>query len=621
MPAKKAAKGAKAAPRKAASDTLRMPPRIFAEASPRSIGGVSLFEAGDQVNFQTIGHFASEQSVIMRSAQALQDAGFEILQMTATTINIAGSAATYEKAFGSKLGIVQREVIKPGAVVAMGEFIEPAESPLPGLLSTEGTAFADLIEGVAIEEPRYFMAPSMFPPLKSYWHLHVPEGVSLACNADKAHRSGITGKGVTVAMVDSGHFKHPFFVGRGYRVSPVVLGPGAANPTKDESGHGTGESANIFAVAPDVQLMPVKINFTNSIGAFNAAVALKPDIITCSWGSSKKFGPLSAADQALAAAISVAVANGIIVVFSAGNGHWGFPGQHPDVISAGGVFMDVDESLKASNYASGFASNIYAGRNVPDLSGLVGMQPKAAYIMLPLEPKDDIDVGNAGGTHPNGDETKNDDGWAAFSGTSAAAPQLAGAAALVKQACAKLTPAEVRDILMKSARDVTKGSTHPNTGPNTAKVGPDLATGNGLVDAHKATLMAKIRCLGITPITIQPPITVGPPIQPPITVGPPIQPPITVGPPIQPIGPPITPVQPVIPITPVQPGPITPIQPVQPGPITPVQPPRPISPVINPGPVTPGGRVGQSGESAGLSGEDVEAIEEMIMNSEFEGGV
>ena len=39
-----------------------------------------------------------------------------------------------------------------------------------------------------------------------------------------------------------------------------------------------------------------------------------------------------------------------------------------------------------------------------------------------------IDVGNAGGTHPNGDETANNDGWAAFSGTSAAAPQLAGVA-------------------------------------------------------------------------------------------------------------------------------------------------------------------------------------------------
>src|SRR5687768_10372017 len=200
----------------------------------------------------------------------------------------------------------------------------------------------------------------MYPALKSYGHLQMPAGVSLRCNADKEHRTGITGKGIKVAMVDSGWFKHPFFVNRGYRVAPVVLGPAAANPLKDESGHGTGESANIFAVAPDVQLLPVKINFVNSIGAFNAAVGLTPDIITCSWGSSKQFGPLSAADMALATAIAAAVASGITVIFSAGNGHWGFPGQHPDVISAGGVYMDKNESLRASDYSSGFISNIYA---------------------------------------------------------------------------------------------------------------------------------------------------------------------------------------------------------------------------------------------------------------------
>ena len=79
------------------------------------------------------------------------------------------------------------------------------------------------------------------------------------------------------------------------------------------------------------------MSFVNSIGGFNAAVGLGPDIITCSWGSSIRFGPLSAARQALAAAIAAAVAAGIVVVFSAGNGHFGFPGQHPDVISAGGV--------------------------------------------------------------------------------------------------------------------------------------------------------------------------------------------------------------------------------------------------------------------------------------------
>ena len=140
-------------------------------------------------------------------------------------------------------------------------------------------------------------------------------------------------------MCDSGWFKHPYFVGRGYNVTAVTLGPGATLPTKDESGHGTGESANIFAIAPDVTFLPVKMSFVNTIGAFNTAVGLRPDIITCSWGSSNPSGPLSAADLALAASISAAVASGITVIFSAGNGHYGFPGQHPDVISAGGVFM------------------------------------------------------------------------------------------------------------------------------------------------------------------------------------------------------------------------------------------------------------------------------------------
>ena len=138
------------------------------------------------------------------------------------------------------------------------------------------------------------------------------------------------------------------------------------------------------------------------------------------------MAPLSAANIALANAIAAAVSSGIIVIFSAGNGHWGFPGQHPDVISAGGVDIRPDGSLRASDYASGFASNIYSGRRVPDVSGLVGMRPKAMNILLPLQPGDSIDVGNSGGSHPStGDETASDDGWAAFSGTSAAAPQLA----------------------------------------------------------------------------------------------------------------------------------------------------------------------------------------------------
>jgi hypothetical protein len=530
-----------------------------------------MFEGQERITKETVANFVSEREVITRAVNRLRDAGFDILQVTSLTINIAGPASTYERAFNTKIIAEERPVIKEEAKEDTAEFLDSPDTELSGLISTAGTTFAEVIEGVAIEEPRYFMAPSMFPPLKAYWHLDVPSGISLGCNADRAHRGGITGKGIKVAMVDSGWFKHPFFVNRGYRAAPVVLGPAAVNPLADESGHGTGESANIFAVAPDVELLPVKINFVNSIGAFNAAVGLSPHIITCSWGSSTFTSTtLSAANQALAAAIAAAVAGGITVVFSAGNGHVGFPGQHPDVISVGGVFMDADESLKASNYASGFQSVIYPNRRAPDLSGLVGMKPRAIYIMLPLEPGDDIDVGNSGGTHPNGDETANNDGWTAFSGTSAAAPQLAGAAALVKQACPGLTPAQVKNILMKTARDVTSGTcsgTALSPAGNPAGSGPDLATGTGLVDAHKAVLSAKIQCLGpITPITVQP------------------------------------------------------VQPIQP-----IQPIRPISPVVLP---PPGGPAMEAAEPAAgsqsaagtLSEEDVEALRELIAKSEIDLG-
>ncbi|HYJ47173.1 MAG TPA: S8 family serine peptidase, partial [Pyrinomonadaceae bacterium] len=431
------------------SQKSELPSRIFAQVSPLSVGGVSMFDAQEQIHSSTVSNFFSETEVVEGAVARLQEAGFEILQISPMTINIAGSAATYRKAFDTNLVVEDRPVIKEMGRKDVAQFIDSPDTKLSGFIDPSGSKLSDVIEGIAIEEKRYPMGPSMFAPLKKYWHLRVPGDVSLACNADRAHRTGITGKGIKVAMADSGWFKHPYFVGRGYNVSAVTLGPGAANPLADEVGHGTGESANIFSNAPDVSFMPVKMSFVNSTGGFNAAVGLHPDIITCSWGSSTN-GPLSAADQALAAAIAAAVASGITVIFSAGNGHFGFPGQHPDVISAGGVFMDVDESLRASDYASGFISQIYPNRRVPDLCGLVGMKPKAIYIMLPIQPGDEIDAtpssspgGLQGGTFPNGDETTNNDGWGAFSGTSAAAPQLAGVAALIKQACPGLKPADI----------------------------------------------------------------------------------------------------------------------------------------------------------------------------------
>jgi hypothetical protein len=587
-----------------------LPERIFAIASPKSVGGVSLFDAQTQITAETVVNFFSDEELINRAVGRLRDAGFDVLQVTQSTINFAGVPKAFADAFDTQLFTEERPVIKPGAIQTTATFIDTKDTEISGLIDVVGTRFEDVLEGVAIEEPRYYMASSVFAPTKAYWHLDVPAGISLGCNADRAHRSGITGKGMKVAMVDSGHYAHPFFAARGFKVSPIVLAPGASNSSEDESGHGTGESANIFAVAPDVELLPVKMSFVNTKAAFDAAVGLGPDIITCSWGSSIQFGPLSAADQALAASIATAVAAGIVVVFSAGNGHWGFPGQHPDVISAGGTYMQPDGMFMASNYASGFMSNIYTARRVPDLCGLVGMLPRAIYIMLPVEPNDQIDNELSGSLYPNGDETTSTDGWAAFSGTSAAAPQLAGAAALVKQACPRLTPASVRDILTSSARDVTQGTCNPSTGGNPATVGPDTATGYGLVDAERAVLLAKLRCLG--PIQ---PRTIGPisPVRPVRPVGPirPIQP-------IQPIQP-VSPIRPIQPIQPIQPvSPIRPIQPVQP--IRPIQPVGPITPT-QPGPSESAQPTDEAAKKEPrLSADDIKALEELARKGEIDLG-
>ena len=340
------------------------PERIFAIASPRSVAGLSLFEPGKQVDSTNVGAFVSDAGATERAVGLLADAGFEVLQATQFTINIAGSREVFENAFETTIFAEERPTMKQRGIEEEATYFDTRDTPVQGLIDTSNTRFNDVLEGVAIEEPVYPATPTSFPPPVDYWHLDVPADVSLGCNADLAHRSGITGRGVTVAMVDTGWQQHPFFTDRGYRVDPTVLGPGTADPGIDENGHGTGESANIFATAPDIRLMPVKTAnasgaLVNVTAAFNAAVALGPHIISNSWTSNVQFGPLSAAMLAREAAVAAAWASGIIVVFAAGNGHWGFPGQHPDVISVGGVDIAQNGALRASDYVSGFMSNIY----------------------------------------------------------------------------------------------------------------------------------------------------------------------------------------------------------------------------------------------------------------------
>ncbi|XGB40810.1 MAG: S8 family serine peptidase [Nodosilinea sp. LVE1205-7] len=448
------------------------------------------------VTSQTVSRFYADPAVLYATADRLRAEGFEVLAVGNTSISIAAEPHIYQRAFQTTLKAFECPVIKEFAEQTTATFINSLDNKPFGEIDLSHTHWTSVLAGIAINEPAYYFrteeTPSGLPPQTRQTYLSVPDQIAEGLNAKAVHQQGLKGDGVKVVMVDTGWYRHPFFSQNNYQ-GRVVLAPGSTDAEADDHGHGTGESANLFAVAPHVELTVVKADVAldgksrnvNSIAAFKRAVDLRPDIISCSWGSDQRSHQLSPYTRALGAVVADAVRRGIIVIFSAGNGHLGFPAQHPDVIAAGGVYRHLEGPLKgqleASSYASGFISPVYPGRVVPDVCGLVGQLPRAAYILLPIPPGSPVDWGCS-----LGDGTDPTDGWAAFSGTSAAAPQIAGICALMKQLDPGLSPAQAKEILRQTAIDVMAGACSRQTGGHRAIQGPDPATGYGLADAARA---------------------------------------------------------------------------------------------------------------------------------------
>ena len=474
---------------------------IYAQVVVRPDNGDSLLSSSVLIDSKNVSQFHAASDRVELVVRKLKEAGFEVLSSGKIAITIAGLPEVFERVFQTTLETVERPVIKELGQNALGTFFNAIDCKPFGEIDVSHTSWHQFLDGVAINEPVYYFEsrlPSPIPPSVPKQYLSVPEGVARGLNAHLAHQQGITGKGIHVVMVDSGWYRHSHFTKYNYDVN-VHLANGSSDRNVDLTGHGTGESANLLAIAPDIKLTMVKADVAiggkgknvNSIGALREAIALKPDIISCSWGSDERTRDLSPYNRVLAATVAEAIHQEIIVVFSAGNGQYGFPAQHPEVIAAGGVYLHLNGSLQgkieASSYASSFISPIYGNRQVPDVCGLVGNLPYGSYIMLPVSPNSLVDQQLA----VRDDGTEAIDGWAAFSGTSAAAPQLAGICALIKQVNPNLSPAQARQILRDTAHDVVDGSSNPASSGASARAGPDLATGHGLADAYKAVNAAK----------------------------------------------------------------------------------------------------------------------------------
>ena len=457
------------------------------EAVLRSESGRSMFDRDTAITGDTLDELKPIAGDPVLAARLLQKLKFDVRHIGTFSISGMVERVHWEGVFGTKVERGDQPFSKRHPELGkLRYWSHRADTPF-----TIPKPLDRLIERAYPQRPPMFFE-SPLPPRVPYHHLRVPSDVALALCATSVHKRGVTGRGVLVAMPDTGFYKHSFYKWHGYNYHST-LAPDATNLEHDEFGHGTAEAANVFALAPDVDFVGVKMGL-NPVLAFKMASDLYPAVMTNSWGYDINGTQLPNFLKPLEAAVIEAVRErGIIVVFAAGNGQWGFPAQMPDVISVGGAYAhevldERDFRMEASNYSSSFKSRIYPGRHVPDVCGLVGKRPGGVYIMLPVEPNDAIDRMLAnGGAFPDGDETKPNDGWAVISGTSAAAPQVAGLCALLKQIQPGLSPQLAKAILRASARDVMKGKSQYDR----ASGGHDGATGAGLVDAYRAYEMAR----------------------------------------------------------------------------------------------------------------------------------
>ena len=267
--------------------------------------------------------------------------------------------------------------------------------------------------------------------------------------ADKVWASGYTGKGVKVAVIDTGvDASHPDLNGDKV-VAWVDFVNGRTTPY-DDHGHGTHVSGTIAGtgnasggqyrgVAPNASLMEAKVLSgdgsgcdANIIKGIDWAVQNGAQVISMSLGSTEH-------DQAIDDAVTGAVNQGVVVVVAAGNSGpnsntIASPGDCPSAITVGAS----DRNDTIASFSSRGPS--YYGSMKPDVTDM-GVGLVAA---------------KATGTNPK----KGTKYYVAMSGTSMATPMTSGVVALLLQANGSMTPSQVKAVLEKTAKPL--GGSVPN---------------------------------------------------------------------------------------------------------------------------------------------------------------
>jgi subtilisin len=274
--------------------------------------------------------------------------------------------------------------------------------------------------------------------------------------APTAWSEGATGAGVVVAVLDTGvdrshaDLRENIWTNLGEIAGDRIDNDGngwiddvfgwnfaaGSNDTLDRNGHGTHVAGTIAAVrngwgatgvAPDAKIMPVSVlsdtgggRSSDVAAGIRYAVSNGADIINLSLG-----GGFS---SQIASAIEFAWEQGVLVVAASGNQSANIP-EYPARHSG-----EWDNVISVSGYDRG--GSLAGFSNRVGSSGAVQLDAPGREIY----------------------STVPGSGFALYSGTSMAAPHVAGVAALLLSGHAGLSPAGVRNVLLATATPAARGS-------------------------------------------------------------------------------------------------------------------------------------------------------------------
>lgn len=288
-------------------------------------------------------------------------------------------------------------------------------------------------------------------------------GLALS-NVLPVYQSGSSGAGVTVAVIDSGIAAgNPEFAGRISSASTDVV---STRGIVDESGHGTAVSSVLLGAKND--------SGTHGVAFGATLLALRTDTVGSCTGAQ---GECTHSDTAIARALDLAVQNGakvanlslggdspnptlraamqratqagMVIVISAGNDSAVNP--DPFALIAADTTIARNQIIIAGAYD--------ATKTISDFSNRAGSG--AAYYLTAF-----------------GSRVRSIDEMGAaflFSGTSFAAPHIAGAAALLAQAFPNLTGQQIAQLLLENADDLGTAGTDGIYGRGGLNVGRAFA--------------------------------------------------------------------------------------------------------------------------------------------------